>query len=73
MTGVQTIYVELVDEGVTAYRPVEATRNEDGLFRLPDGAPADEVWAFAPGSRVVCQLQDLGGAEPSLLAVRSAS
>jgi hypothetical protein len=72
MTDRRTIYVELLDEGVTVYRPVEATPESDGSFRLPDSAPADERWRFAPGSRVVCELQDIGGAEPSLVAVRPA-
>lgn len=73
MTDARTIYVQLLDEGVTVYRPVDVTQNQDGTFRLPDSAPADEVWRFEPGSRVVCELRDIGGAEPSLVAARSAS
>jgi hypothetical protein len=73
MSDAQTIYVELIDEGVTVYRPVEATRDPDGAFRLPDKAPADEVWRFDPGSRVLCELRDIGDAEPSLVATRPAS
>jgi hypothetical protein len=42
MTSTQTIYVELLDEGVLVYRPVEATREPDGVLRLPATAPADE-------------------------------
>ncbi len=73
ITDRQTIYVELLDEGVTVYRPVEAMPDRDGSFRLPESAPPKgEVWPFAPGSRVVCELQDIGGAEPSLVAVRPA-
>jgi len=72
MSDVQTIYVELLDEGVQVYRPVEATPHEDGSFQLPDSTPVDEVWAFEPGSRVFCELRDIGGAERSLLATRSA-
>jgi hypothetical protein len=41
MTNTQTIYVELLDEGVVVYRPVEATRDPDGELRLPATAPAD--------------------------------
>jgi hypothetical protein len=73
MADPQTINVELLDEGVTAYRPVEATQDRDGSFRLPDTAPADEAWRFEPGSRVVCELRDIGGTEPSLVATRVAS
>jgi hypothetical protein len=69
----QTIYVELLDEGVTVDRPVEATQDRDGAFRLPATAPADELWRFEPGSRVVCERQDIGGEEPQLVALRPAS
>jgi hypothetical protein len=61
MTEMQTIYVELIkNDGVTVYRPIEAMRDPDGSFRLPDNAPTGEEWAFDPGSRVVCELQDIG-------------
>jgi hypothetical protein len=73
MTETQMIYVELLNEGVTVYRPIEATRDRDGSFRLPASAPADEDWRFEPGSRVVCELEDIGGEEPQLVATRSAS
>ena len=32
----RTIYVELIDEGVDVWRPVEATVEVDDTFRLPD-------------------------------------
>jgi hypothetical protein len=72
MTSTQTIYVELLDEGVVVYRPVEATPDPDGVLRLPATAPADEHWRFEPGSRVVCESQDIGGDEPQLVALRAA-
>jgi hypothetical protein len=42
MTNTQTIYVELLHEGVMVYRPVEAIPDPDGVLRLPATAPADE-------------------------------
>jgi len=42
MTNTQTIFVELLDEGVVVYRPVEATSDPGGVLRLPATAPADE-------------------------------
>ena len=50
-----TIYVELLDEGVEVWRPVEGEAIESGLYRLPSEPPADEVWAFPPGSIVRCE------------------
>ena len=42
MANTQTIYVELLDEGVVVYRPVEATPDPEGVLRRPATAPADE-------------------------------
>jgi hypothetical protein len=42
MTNTQTIHVELFDEGVVVYRPVEVIPNPDGVLRLPATASADE-------------------------------
>jgi len=54
-----SIYVGLLDEGVTVYRPVEAEPEPDGAFRLPLNPPDDETWLFAPRSRVYCEWRDL--------------
>src|ERR1035437_3254661 len=34
--GTQIIYVQLLDNGIDVWRPVEATAGADGTFRLPD-------------------------------------
>ncbi len=61
MIAMETIYVALLNEGVDVWRPVEATAEENGIFRLsPDEPDASEEWEFAPGSRVRCELRDLG-------------
>jgi hypothetical protein len=46
------IYVELLGEGVSVWRPVAATPEPDGVYRLPLNKSDDERWAFGPGSRV---------------------
>ena len=51
--GMRTAYVELLDEGVTVYRPVRVRRDGDSYVLI--GAQDDaegERWAVAPGSRV---------------------
>jgi hypothetical protein len=53
----RTIYIALIDEGVDVWRPVEAREDIDGTFRLPDQAPAGELWQFPPGSIVRCERQ----------------
>lgn len=72
MTIAETIYVELLDEAVTAFRPVTAVRRPDGSFELPSSQPPDEQWAFPPGSLVRCELRDLGDGQAVLLAVARA-
>jgi hypothetical protein len=73
MTLARTIYVELLDEGVRVYRPVEATPESDGSFRLPTSAAADERWRFEPGGRVICERQEIGDdGEVQLVASRLA-
>ena len=54
----QTIHIELLDEGVGVWRPVEAEAETEDIFRLPPTAPEGEVWRFAPGSRVRCEWRD---------------
>ena len=59
VSDTRTIYIELLNEGVTVYRPVEATPERGGSFRLPDSAPTDEHWRFEPGSRVICERHEI--------------
>lgn len=65
------VYVELLEEGVDAWRPVTATAEGNGTYRLPAEQPAGEVWAFAPGSRVRCERRPLSGGD-ALVAVAAA-
>jgi hypothetical protein len=51
----ETVYVELVDEGIDVWRPVTAAVVGNGDYVLPPSAPADEVWAISPGSQVRCE------------------
>jgi hypothetical protein len=60
VTTTVTVYVELLDEGVDVWRPVEAEREDDGVVRLHSDAPEGETWAFPPGSRVQCERRDIG-------------
>lgn len=53
----RTIYVELLDEGVDVWRPVEAEPLGGRRYRLiapDDYDPEAETWAFLPGAIVRC-------------------
>jgi hypothetical protein len=51
------IYVELLNEAVPVWRPVAATREAPGVYRLPVAKPDDEAWAYSPGSCVRVEWQ----------------
>lgn len=56
----EEILVELADEGVEVWAPVQAKRLPDGQYLLPPTSPEDETWAFAPGSVVRCERRAMG-------------
>jgi hypothetical protein len=58
-----TVYVPLLDEGVDVWRPVEANRVGDGLYRLTGRRPDDEEWGFEVGDVVRCRTQVLSGCQ----------
>jgi hypothetical protein len=64
-----TIYMQLVDEAVEVWRPVEATVMSDNIFRVEGPVPADEEWEFPPGSIVRCKLMTYADGGPWLTAV----
>jgi hypothetical protein len=71
----ETIYVPLLEEGADVWRPTQGERLPDGSYLVlstPDYDPGDEVWAFKPGSRVVCEWRELSigdGRERALTVV----
>jgi hypothetical protein len=61
MRGMATIYVALKDEGVDVWRPVEASDEGGGIYRISEAPmPDSETWEFPPGSRVRCERHELG-------------
>ncbi len=66
----QTVYIELLGEGVDVWRPVEAAIEANGIFRLPDLGEDSDVWRFPPGSRVRCATRRLYGGEFPLVTER---
>ena len=71
--GSAQVFVRLLDEGTTVYRPVSATPLADGVYRL-DGTPApDEAWEFAPGTTVRCKSHQFADGTKGLLVVGGAS
>lgn len=52
------IYIQLLDEGTTTYRPTQAVHCGDDMFYIlptPEYDPEMETWEFPPGSTVLCE------------------
>jgi hypothetical protein len=67
-----TVYVQLMGEGTTVYRPTQATPVGSGLVRLlatEDYDPDDEDWEFKPRSVVKIQKHVFSGGTKGYLAI----
>ena len=61
---VQAVYVQLLDEGTTCYRPAPFVVLADDTVRLlahPGYCPEDEEWEFKPESIVRVAWKELSG------------
>lgn len=66
------VYVQLLDEGTTVFRPTRAEPLEGDRFRLlatPDYSPEHETWEFLPGTVVNCTWRTLSDGALRLVAV----
>ncbi len=70
---VEQIYVALLNEGVDVWRPVQAVRLRENIYRILEQHydSAIETWEFAPGEEVICELID--SSEGKILAARQRS
>ena len=54
----QTVYVQLLNEGTSAWRPADARFIKDDIYELLSNMhydPKDEEWEFVPGTLVHCE------------------
>ena len=66
------IYLQLLGEGTTVYRPVPASKLSEGLYKISENEifdPDDEEWEFLPGTVVKVEQRILEG-ETVLVAVK---
>ena len=60
----KTIYIQLLNEGSVAYRPVLADEIEENVYKI-DGSecynPDDEEWEFLPNMCVLVEKKYLSG------------
>jgi hypothetical protein len=72
-TAETTIFVTLLDEGTSVWRPVAATDLGGHTYRIEGVVPTDETWQFLPGQLVKCEYKTFSGGESCLVAVREVS
>ena len=62
------VYVALVDDGVGAWRPVDAEHVRDDEYVLAGSVPEGEVWEFQPGEMVHCRERTFADGSAALVA-----
>lgn len=70
-SNIETVYVQLLDEGTIVFRPTKGIRLEESIYKIlptKNYDPEDERWEFPPESVVKCLVRELDGKE-SLVAV----
>jgi hypothetical protein len=67
----ETIYVALLNEGTSVWRPVAAIPVGDGMYQIvsENDDPEDEQWEFSTGDVVLCVSRTFGNGS-GLVAVR---
>ena len=68
------IFVKLLDEGLNVYRPIQAEKVANDIYRIPpnlDPGQLGEEWEFPRGATVVCRPRDTSDGK-ILAAVRLA-
>jgi hypothetical protein len=65
------IYVALLNEGTTCWRPVQARPLGDDLYEILSEKPDPELeeWEFSTGDIVRCERKVFSGGEVGLVAV----
>lgn len=66
-----TIYLNLIGEGMTVLRSVQAEHLGKDYYRIVEPMPAGETWEFTPGQVVRCQKKNLSSGK-ALVAVEEA-
>jgi hypothetical protein len=62
------IYVALVEEGLTCWRPVSATHLQEDVYRISDQIDDGETLEFLPGETVRCKQHTFPDGVTGLLA-----
>lgn len=67
------VFVTLLGEGTTCWRPVAARHVRGGIYEILGNCPSDEKWQFQSGQLVECELHEFSGGSRGLVARRPAA
>jgi hypothetical protein len=67
----QQVFVALLDEGTSVWRPVNSRNAGGNNFEILGTMPNDETWQFAPGAIVRCEPHLFADGTVGLVAVES--
>lgn len=63
-----TIFMPLIQEGTSVWRPVKAQVHPRGRYRILGPMPRGEQWSFAPGSVVLCEPKTMSDGRQVIVA-----
>jgi hypothetical protein len=71
MTTSHEVFVALLDEGTTVWRPVRAKHVADDVYLLQGNVPDGESWQFLPNTQVRCKAHNFRDGENGLVAIEA--
>ena len=71
MADLTNVYVALLNEGTSVWRPVQAMPSGANHSVICGNVPQDEEWQFVPGQRVRCEHREFQGQGEALVAVEA--
>ena len=71
----RTIHVQLLNEGVKCWRPIQAKNVSSTTYVIVDESELanEEVWGFHLGEKVICKYRTFADGTRALVAFRQAS
>ncbi len=63
-----TICIRLLDKPTAEWRPVQAEKVAEGVYRIVEAMPEGEHWQFFPGETVRCRRQPIMASAEALVA-----
>jgi hypothetical protein len=67
ITGMAVIYMPLLNEGTDAWRPINGTPLQGGVYMVEGPMPEDETWQFLPGTVIQIKWKKFADGQSKLI------